>query len=307
MTAVIVPVYNQEPYLRRTLDSLLAQTCGEWVAVCVNDGSTDLSPSIIRAYAAKDARFVSVDKLNGGLSSARNTGLDFLRDRRDVDFVHFLDGDDFYHPRCIELSRGYAQANPGAVVEWGYRSEDEKGFRELLPDASAPVRRAKDFSPCVWNKTYPLSVIGDTRFDSATDGAEDIVFCHALKHRVKPVVLATDVPLVFYSQNADSAVHRPLTRAALSRLLAAVERMIAISSGDASELRTLCRDAVPDLLKVFYRRIGRQESARRMELLSDFRRELRALRKRGLLLPKRGSLKDLKYYLRFQLMSRSGI
>lgn len=73
--AIIIPIYNQAEYLRACLDSLVAQTDGDFTAYCVNDGSTDGSQSIIDEYAARDARFVPVRQPNRGLSAARNAGL----------------------------------------------------------------------------------------------------------------------------------------------------------------------------------------------------------------------------------------
>ena len=73
--AIIIPIYNQAEYLRACLDSLVAQTDGDFTAYCVNDGSTDGSQSIIDEYAARDARFVPVRQPNRGVSAARNAGL----------------------------------------------------------------------------------------------------------------------------------------------------------------------------------------------------------------------------------------
>ena len=64
--SLIIPVYNVERYLRRCLDSVLVQTYGDWEAICVNDGSTDGSLSILQEYAQQDSRFKVIDKPNGG-------------------------------------------------------------------------------------------------------------------------------------------------------------------------------------------------------------------------------------------------
>lgn len=96
--SVIIPVYNVEPYLRDCLDSMLNQTCTDWEAVCVNDGSTDGSAAILEDYAAKDHRFRVVTQANGGLSSARNTGMDVAMG----ECLLFLDSDDWLEPNALE-------------------------------------------------------------------------------------------------------------------------------------------------------------------------------------------------------------
>ena len=88
--SIIVPVYNVEKYLRRCLDSIVMQTFTDWECICVDDGSPDNSGKILDEYAVKDERFVIIHKENGGVSSARNTGLDIARG----EYVTFCDSDD---------------------------------------------------------------------------------------------------------------------------------------------------------------------------------------------------------------------
>ena len=97
--SIIIPVYNVEPYLRECLDSVLHQTHGDWEAVCVNDGSTDGSLSILEDYAMRDNRFKVINQPNGGLSSARNTGLD----NAIGDYILFLDSDDWLEQNALEI------------------------------------------------------------------------------------------------------------------------------------------------------------------------------------------------------------
>ena len=96
--SLIIPVYNVRQYLRDCLDSVLAQTCTDWEAVCVNDGSTDDSPSILREYAAKDTRIRIIDQSNGGLSAARNVGIKAAKG----EYIFLLDSDDWIVPDALE-------------------------------------------------------------------------------------------------------------------------------------------------------------------------------------------------------------
>jgi CDP-glycerol glycerophosphotransferase len=74
--SVVVPIYNVETYLEPCLESLAAQTFTDLEVVMVNDGSTDRSPAIAEAFSTRDPRFKLVHRPNGGLSAARNTGID---------------------------------------------------------------------------------------------------------------------------------------------------------------------------------------------------------------------------------------
>lgn len=89
--SVIVPVYNVEKYLHRCIDSILTQTFTDFEVLLINDGSKDRSGEICDEYAKKDSRVKVFHKENGGVSSARNVGLDNARG----DLICFCDSDDF--------------------------------------------------------------------------------------------------------------------------------------------------------------------------------------------------------------------
>lgn len=99
MVSIIVPVYNREQYLCECVDSVLAQTFHDWELIIVDDGSTDSSGSIADRYAASDPRIRVYHVENGGLSSARNIGMD----KAEGDFLSFLDADDAIHPQALQL------------------------------------------------------------------------------------------------------------------------------------------------------------------------------------------------------------
>ncbi len=96
--SVIVPVYNVEKYLKECLDSIINQTLSDIEIICVNDGSTDNSLKILEEYALKDKRIKIINKENGGLSSARNAGLDVAKGK----YLHFVDSDDYLDLKCYE-------------------------------------------------------------------------------------------------------------------------------------------------------------------------------------------------------------
>ncbi|MBQ8886915.1 MAG: glycosyltransferase [Candidatus Gastranaerophilales bacterium] len=96
--SVIIPVYNVENYLEQCLDSVINQTFKDIEIICVNDGSTDNSRKILEEYKNKDSRIIIVDKENGGLSSARNSGMNVATSN----FLSFIDSDDWVELTMLE-------------------------------------------------------------------------------------------------------------------------------------------------------------------------------------------------------------
>lgn len=100
--SVIVPVYKVEPYLRRCADSILGQTFYDLELILVDDGSPDGCPTICDEYARKDSRVVVIHQKNGGLSAARNAGIDWVFANSDSQWLTFIDSDDWVHPAYLE-------------------------------------------------------------------------------------------------------------------------------------------------------------------------------------------------------------
>ena len=101
--SVIVPVYNVEPYLRRCVDSILAQSFTNFELILVDDGSPDNCGTICDEYAAKDDRIHVIHQKNGGLSAARNAGIDWAYANSDSRWISFIDSDDWVHTQYLEL------------------------------------------------------------------------------------------------------------------------------------------------------------------------------------------------------------
>ena len=115
LVSVIVPVYNVEQYLPRCVDSILSQTYKNLELILVDDGATDSSGTICDEYAAKDSRVRVIHKENGGLSSARNAGIDIASG----EYLEFVDSDDWIEPDTVESMLGMAVASNVELVAGG--------------------------------------------------------------------------------------------------------------------------------------------------------------------------------------------
>ena len=183
--SIIIPVYNVVPYIRECLDSVLAQTFTDWEAICVDDGSTDNSGAILDMYAARDKRFRVVHKVNEGVSSARNVGLEIAKG----DIVMFLDSDDLLRECALADIVSAASGNPnidfvvfrdvkfkdGALPTWPHDTEIECKEENLA--SSVPAWLA---SVCVWGAAYRKEVVKKLRFRDCVLGEDLVFFCEVL-------------------------------------------------------------------------------------------------------------------------------
>ena len=126
MVSVIVPIYQVEAYLPRCLDSILAQTFKDFELILVNDGTKDDCPRIMEAYAAQDTRIRLIHKENGGLSSARNAGLDIAKGK----YIAFVDSDDYIESTLLEDTVAAAESTGVEQVLFNYCKVDESGVHE---------------------------------------------------------------------------------------------------------------------------------------------------------------------------------
>lgn len=146
LLSIIVPVYNVEKYLKECVDSLLHQTLSQYEVILVDDGSTDSSGKICDRYASKDTRIKVVHKKNGGLSSARNAGLDVAKGR----YIGFVDGDDYILPDMYERLITELELNHAEIAVCRYFT-----FREYK-DLKKCIRRKKKYKKRVYTTEETL-------------------------------------------------------------------------------------------------------------------------------------------------------
>lgn len=167
--SIIIPVYNVEKYIAKCIQSLLSQTYDNFEAVLVNDGSPDNSIGVAKQLIGDDARFIFLDKKNGGQASARNLGLDHISG----DYVAFLDSDDYLKNDFLEKILKEFGHNPALdIVACGYKQVDdhENTLWGIMPNAKGYYEHNDilfryeylDYSVC--NKVYRRSVWENHRF-----------------------------------------------------------------------------------------------------------------------------------------------
>lgn len=170
MISVIVPVYNVEAYLCRCVDSLLRQTVTDIEVILVDDGSSDSCGALCDGYARQDGRVTVIHKPNGGLSDARNAGLEIARGT----YIAFVDSDDWVSEQFLQRLLEGLRNTDSDICECGvYHTEGAGAESPAAPtdavcfdtvSAMEQLLRNGTFRQHVWNKLYRREVIGDIRF-----------------------------------------------------------------------------------------------------------------------------------------------
>lgn len=212
MVSIIIPVYNVENYLDRCLQSLCLDSISvDCEVIIVNDGSTDQSLQICNEFAKRYRQLVKIiDKENGGLSDARNTGMEYAIG----DYVYFLDSDDWLEERAIEELYKTAVKDDCDVVQGGfyytydgYRLTDSRlsnGMIKRLDNLSAMRELLKNdiIKNFAWGKLYRRSLISDLPFKKGVY-FEDSFWQHKVMHRVGKYEIVSK-PLYNYRQRGNS-------------------------------------------------------------------------------------------------------
>lgn len=244
LISIIVPIYNVEAYLERGVDSALSQSYPNIEVILVDDGSTDMCPSICDAYAKKDSRVRVIHKENGGLSDARNAGMEIATG----EYYAFLDSDDYYAPdfltilyeQMIEtgvevavceyektgaLSREDGVDFEKAVSDWEKSGKPHQVYdrREmLLNQYETRHPRATEFV-VAWNKLYKASLFDGITYPKGRIH-EDEATTYLVFDKIKKGVFVP-VPLYGYFFMQESITRAKFTKKRLQWFDALDERI----------------------------------------------------------------------------------
>lgn len=209
--SVIIPIYNQEKFLERCLDSLSAQTYSNIEFIMIDDGSTDSSGSICKSYCENDSRFIYVYQENSGVSAARNKGLDIAKG----EYIGFCDSDDWVENDIYEIlydmieHTGADAAVCGFIVENAENPECVES-EETIISAEQAIRNMYEYNNdgggYLWNKLINRNCIGDKRLDGSIALYEDMLFMYDVFGECDKIVCCNHRKY-HYVYNTQSALH----------------------------------------------------------------------------------------------------
>lgn len=185
--SIIIPIYNQEKYLDKCLQSLSEQTYSNISFLLIDDGSTDGSAEICKKYCEDDERFVYIYQDNAGVSAARNKGLEIA----DGDYMGFCDSDDWVENDIYEFLYNMIKRTDADIGMCGFEVEQGNNHDYVhTEEVITPEQAVKALyiyknngGGFLWNKLFKRSVIDGIKFNSNLTLYEDMVFvCEAYSH-----------------------------------------------------------------------------------------------------------------------------
>ena len=211
--SVIVPVYKVEPFLHRCVDSILAQTYGDFQLILVDDGSPDNCGDLCDTYAQKDSRVHAIHQKNGGLSAARNTGIEWALHHTDSQWLAFVDSDDWVHPSFLELLLKAVQTENCLISACGFFRSAGEAIPED-PHTECISLEAEDYycgeyhdgvTAVAWNKLYHRSLFRKLRYPVGKLHEDEFTTYQAIFAAGK--IAVTPVRLYGYYQNPNGIMN----------------------------------------------------------------------------------------------------
>ena len=215
LVSIIVPVYRVEKYINKCVDSVLRQSYKNFELILVDDGSPDNCGNICDDYANSDNRIKVIHKQNGGLSSARNAGIDVAKG----DYVTFLDSDDVIENHYFEKLLSLCKQNQAQIAimkmmrvpadfnEKEYVPQSKNAGIEILSPEKAIEYSLlqKEYTCCAPGKLYEKEVLKKIRFPEGRL-SEDLATCHLFLDKAKKVAYSHEIGY-YYRQHERSIMH----------------------------------------------------------------------------------------------------
>ncbi len=206
IVSIIVPAYNERPYLKRCVESILYQTYRNIEIILVDDGSNDGTNELCDQLKYNDSRIKVIHKLNGGLSSARNAGLKIATG----DYITFIDSDDYVDSDYIEYLLKAANNTGMPVIQCNYRRTYEDGnsnfqqYKEIILHGQNEILRSLlvtfELNTMAWAKLYKSSIFRQTRFMEGRNN-EDTIFLTDILPIISGVAVFPEVKYSYFMKN----------------------------------------------------------------------------------------------------------
>lgn len=274
--SIIIPVYNVAPWLRRCLESVLSQIDGDAEVICVDDGSTDESGAILDEMAARDGRLRVFHQENGGVSSARNRGLDMARG----EWIAWVDSDDYVADDWYATLKGATSMGAEVIlfdlcrIEKGEKAVQVYGGPARFVDRDlylSELYEDKKVRNYLWSRVFARRLFAGIRFSTQMSVMEDYSVLHELIYRARGLYYVPKV-LYYYLIRVDSVSHGPTTLAQYR----AVEAARAYCSWLRERGISCTAEGRLKHEIFFYMMVLREhEEDRWVEELSDIRRDIR--------------------------------
>lgn len=244
MISVIVPIYNVEKYLNRCIDSILNQSFKDFELILVDDGSPDNCGKICDEYAKKDSRIVVIHKENGGLSDARNKGIEWAFENSKSEWITFIDSDDWVHRDYLKMLLGSAVELGSNVSACAY-IETEKYLEDKSDDVIAKQIDTEEFyvtrnvnAVISCAKLYKKDLFIHIRFPFGKIH-EDEFTTYKVLFQCKNIAYVSN-PLYYYFQRSDSIMGREWNSKRLDALRAYEESARYFRVNKFLNAHTLC-------------------------------------------------------------------
>ena len=202
--SVIVPVYKAEPYIHRCVDSILSQTYRDFDLILVDDGSPDRCGAICDTYARSDSRIHVIHQPNGGLSAARNAGIDWAYANSASEWLTFVDSDDYLHPTMFEALLNAAESYSAHISVCGYAETHGESLE--IADHSVSIWTPQAFyrernvnATVAWGKLYHKACFKEIRYPVGKIHEDEYVTYRILFTQEKLAFI--DAPLYGYFIN----------------------------------------------------------------------------------------------------------
>lgn len=256
--SIIVPVYNVEQYLPKCIESLVSQTLQEIEIILVDDGSTDKSVEICDIYALQDSRIKVIHKQNGGLSDARNIGIEVAKG----DYIAFLDSDDWVETSMYEYLYELAEKENAYIVQCDYiktyDETEEIDFKECIQETIHTNIDALNLlfgkehvkTIVVWNKLYHNSLFKDNKFPKGKVH-EDEFLTYKLIYKTNKLI-NSNRPLLYYRQRNGSIMMQGFNEKRLHIVEALEERKAYFKMKGLKEASLKTESNLCGILKLLY-------------------------------------------------------